>query len=150
MTQYLTETKEALMSMIRLAGAEDDVLVQLQILSDFSYAWHLIDQFTGLMQDQIKREPRRVAELRSTFLKLSGAMEGAMLRLGEAQSKDLFPVSQYYSRRLVTYIRYKINSFRYKYLSNNEGSKYSRYIRILIPLRSYMNVLSFCIHRWHY
>ena len=104
-TQYLTETKEALMSMIRLAGAEDDILVQLQILSDFSYAWHLIDQFTGLMQDQIKREPRRVAELRSTFLKLSGAMEGAMLRLGEAQSKDLYPVSQYYSRRLVTYIR---------------------------------------------
>ena len=46
-TQYLAETKEALLSMIRLAGAEDDFLVQLQILSDFSYAWHIIDNFTG-------------------------------------------------------------------------------------------------------
>ena len=34
-TQYITETKDSLMTMIRLAGAEDDILVQLQILSDF-------------------------------------------------------------------------------------------------------------------
>ena len=32
-------------------------------------------------------------------------MEGAMLRLGEAGSRDLYSVSQYYSRRLVAYIR---------------------------------------------
>ena len=43
--------------------------------------------------------------LRSLFLKLSGAMEGAMVRLGEAASRDLYPVSQHYSRRLVAYIR---------------------------------------------
>ena len=104
-TQYLSETKDSLLTMVRLAGAEDDILVQLQILSDFSYAWTLIDNFTPLMQAQVKTEPRRVAELRSTFLKLSGAMEAAMLRLGEAASKDLYSVSQYYSRRLVTYIR---------------------------------------------
>ena len=142
-TQYLTETKEALLAMIRLAGAEDGVLVQLQILSDFrlelltnlckdftvidgpsrgllrdckifanlslklyfSYAWRIIDKFTGLMQEQVKAEPRRVAELRATFLKLAGAMEGAMVRLGEAGSRDLYSVSQYYSRRLVSYIR---------------------------------------------
>ena len=28
-----------------------------------------------------------------------------MVRLGEAGSRDLYPVSQYYSRKLVTYIR---------------------------------------------
>ena len=104
-TQYLSETKDSLLTMVRLAGAEDDILVQLQILSDFSYAWSLIDNFTQLMQAQIKTDPRRVSELRSTFLKLSGAMEAAMLRLGEAGSRDLLSVSQYYSRRLVTYIR---------------------------------------------
>ena len=43
--------------------------------------------------------------MRSLFLKLSGAMEGAMVRLGEAASRDLYPVSQHYSRRLVAYIR---------------------------------------------
>jgi len=104
-TQYISETKDSLLTMIRLAGAEDDILVQLQILSDFSYGWHIVDNFTGLMQSQIKEEPQRVAELRSLFLKLSGAMEGAMVRLGEAGSRDLYPVSQHYSRRLVAYIR---------------------------------------------
>ena len=66
-----------------------------------------------------------VAQLRTTFLKLAAAMEGAMVsklagslnacivvvhfeiqvRLGEAGSKELYPVSQYYSSTLVTYIR---------------------------------------------
>ena len=59
------------MSMIRLAGAEDDILVQLQILSDFSYAWHMIDQFTQLMQVryfiEICRMPR-VNKIIITFL----------------------------------------------------------------------------------
>ena len=46
-----------------------------------------------------------VAQLRTTFLKLAAAMEGAMVRLGEAGSRELYPVSQYYSSTLVTYIR---------------------------------------------
>ena len=45
-TQYLTETKEALLAMIRLAGAEDGVLVQLQILSDFR-----LELLTNLCKD---------------------------------------------------------------------------------------------------
>ena len=45
-TQYLAETKEALLAMIRLAGAEDGVLVQLQILSDFR-----LELLTNLCKD---------------------------------------------------------------------------------------------------
>ena len=61
MTQYLNETKESLLAMVRLTTAQDDILVQLQILSDFSYAWHLIDNLTPLMQEQ-------VSHILSTFL----------------------------------------------------------------------------------
>ena len=53
----------------------------------------------------MRTDPRMVAQLRTTFLKLAAAMEGAMVRLGEAGSKELYPVSQYYSSTLVTYIR---------------------------------------------
>ena len=53
-TQYLNETKESLLAMVRLTTAQDDILVQLQILSDFSYAWHLIDSLTPLMQEQVQ------------------------------------------------------------------------------------------------
>lgn len=54
---------------------------------------------------KVRTDPRMVAQLRTTFLKLAAAMEGAMVRLGEAGSKELYPVSQYYSSTLVTYIR---------------------------------------------
>ena len=74
---------------------------------------------------KVRSDPRMVAQLRTTFLKLAAAMEGAMVsklagslnsciavvhfeiqvRLGEAGSKELYPVSQYYSSTLVTYIR---------------------------------------------
>ena len=55
--------------------------------------------------DKVRTDPRMVAQLRTTFLKLAAAMEGAMVRLGEAGSRELYPVSQYYSSTLVTYIR---------------------------------------------
>ena len=64
---------------------------QLQILSDFSYGWQLVHAMTPLMQEQVnnslekkdlpktvgkvRSDPRMVAQLRTTFLKLAAAME---------------------------------------------------------------------------
>lgn len=104
-TQYLGEVRTGLHQLVRLAGAKEDALLQLQILSDISYGWNLVRNFTGMMQEQIKSKPGIVADLRCVFIKLAGAMEGAMLRLSEAESRELVPVSQYYSTTLVNYIR---------------------------------------------
>ena len=49
----MNETKESLLAMVRLTTAQDDVLVQLQIFSDFSYAWQLVNNLTPLMQEQV-------------------------------------------------------------------------------------------------
>ena len=146
MTQYLAETREGLLAMVRLAQAQDDVLVQvteagrpLWLNICFSAPTAVGFQLrvaAGARHDaphagaggghhlaeptvlQVRADPRKVAELRSTFLKLSSAMEGTMVRwerwevvmaqlgrLGEAGSRELYPVCQYYSGTLVTYIR---------------------------------------------
>jgi len=104
--QLMSETRGLLKQMIRMGAASDDVLVSLQIISDLSYAWgSVIDNFTPIMQQGVKKDPSLVGRLRATFLKLSTAMEEPIMRIGQAKSRDLVSVSQYYSTELVAYVR---------------------------------------------
>ena len=73
--QLMSETKTHLKRLIRIAGATDDVLVSLQIVSDLGYAWGpVIDHFTPLMQHGVKKDPSLVGKLRATFLKVTFEM----------------------------------------------------------------------------
>jgi WASH complex subunit strumpellin len=46
-------------------------LITLQIVSDLSYAWEIVDPaFTDEMQMGLKKDPSLVEKLRSTFLKV--------------------------------------------------------------------------------
>lgn len=103
--QFLTETRKLLHQMIRNMNIKEDVLITMQIISDLSYGWELIDYFTPYMQLGIKREPTIVIKLRAIFLKLSSALEIPLLRINQAHSEDLISVSQYYSSELEIYIR---------------------------------------------
>ena len=70
--QLMSETRGFLKQIIRVGAATDDVLVSLQIVSDLSYAWgSVIDTFTPLMQQGVKKDPSLVGRLRSTFLKVT-------------------------------------------------------------------------------
>ena len=72
----MSETKTHLKRLIRIAGATDDVLVSLQIVSDLGYAWGpVIDHFTPLMQLGVKKDPSLVGKLRATFLKVTFEMQ---------------------------------------------------------------------------
>ncbi|KAG5888367.1 hypothetical protein JTB14_033504 [Gonioctena quinquepunctata] len=55
--QFLLETRKFLDQMIRNMTVKEDVLINLQIIGDVSYAWELIDYYTSIMQHGIKREP---------------------------------------------------------------------------------------------
>ena len=75
---------------------------------DFGYACCTTNQlfsYTTMMQQRIKNNAILVIKLRATFLKLSSALELPLLRINQANSKDLISVSQYYSGELVTYVR---------------------------------------------
>ncbi|KAJ8983482.1 hypothetical protein NQ317_014941 [Molorchus minor] len=73
--QFLSETRKYLDQMLRNMNIKEDVLINLQIIGDLSYAWELIDSYTSIMQVGIKREPTLVIKLRAVFLKLSSALE---------------------------------------------------------------------------
>ncbi|RWS06411.1 WASH complex subunit strumpellin-like protein, partial [Dinothrombium tinctorium] len=103
--QYFTDTKKFLHCMLKTANVKEDVLITLQIISDLSYAWQIIDSYTVYMQEGIKKDPTLVIKLRATFLKLSSALDMPLLRINQVGSDDLVSVSQYYSSELVSYVR---------------------------------------------
>ncbi|KAJ8943604.1 hypothetical protein NQ318_006606 [Aromia moschata] len=84
--QFLSETRKYLHQMIRNTNIKEDVLINLQIVGDLSYAWELIDSYTGIMQLGVKQEPTLVIKLRAVFLKLASALEVPLLRINQARS----------------------------------------------------------------
>lgn len=69
-SQTIKDTHSYLREMMKTISVKDNVLIDLQIIGDFSYAWYHIDRFTGVMQNAIKKEPSFVIKLRATFLKV--------------------------------------------------------------------------------
>lgn len=103
--QFLVDTRKFLHQMIRTVNIKEEVMITLQIVGDLSYAWELIDTYTSIMQEGIKKDPSLVIKLRATFLKLASALEIPLLRINQAHSEDLESVSKYYSNELVLYVR---------------------------------------------
>ena len=105
MKQFVQDTANFLLQMINTCNIKDDALVQMQLISDLSYALQLIDNFTLEMQKLIKKQPSLVIKLRATFLKLAFALDLPLVRITQANSSDFSSVTQYYSRELVLYVR---------------------------------------------
>lgn len=103
--QFLGDTRKYLHQMIRVINIREEILINMQIVADLSYAWELTDSYTPHMQQGIKKDPSLVIKLRATFLKLASALDLPLLRINQANSPDLISVSQYYSNELVTYVR---------------------------------------------
>ena len=80
-------------------GCAAPVLVTLAVVSDMSYAWVAMADYSPLMRARIQRNPFSVLKLRATFLKLVSILEAPLMRINEASSPDLSSVSQYAERR---------------------------------------------------
>ncbi|XP_043227875.1 WASH complex subunit 5-like isoform X2 [Amphibalanus amphitrite] len=104
-SQHLGQLRQSLRRMALVAALRDDMLATLAGVTDFSYAWLLVDRLTASMQRSIRQQPALVAKLRATFLKLCSALDLPLLRINQAQSQDLASVSQHYSAELVSYLR---------------------------------------------
>ncbi|CAO1331812.1 unnamed protein product [Diamesa serratosioi] len=104
--QRLDETLIALNNMIYLLSVKDSVLVDLQIIGDFNYAWYLIDDFTPMMQESLQRTPNVLIKLRALFIKISTALEIPLMRINQCGAgEELMSITRYYSNELVKYIR---------------------------------------------
>ncbi|XP_052843945.1 WASH complex subunit homolog 5 [Drosophila gunungcola] len=104
--QQLQETRDMLNRMAQLINLKEDIEIHIQMITDFSYAWHLLQRdFTPLMQEHIKRQPQAVIGIRAVFLKLASTLEVPLMRINQARSEDLASVSNYYSTELANFLR---------------------------------------------
>lgn len=105
---YLTDMRSYLRKMMDIMQVKESMLFKLQVIGDLSYAWLLIDQYKGTMQDQIGKSPTILIKLRTIFLKLASALEIPLMRINEEKSEDLISVSHYFSNELVSFVRHVI------------------------------------------
>ncbi|KAK2579644.1 hypothetical protein KPH14_011569 [Odynerus spinipes] len=104
-SQYLSDTRKILQNMLRTGSIAEDTMINLNIVTDCSYAWNIMETFTQIMQATIRKNPPTVIKLKALFLKMASALEAPLLRINQAHSTDLSSVSQYYSRELESYAR---------------------------------------------
>jgi WASH complex subunit strumpellin len=102
---FLEDTRLFLTSMIRIVNVRSMLLADIDIISDLSYAFLLLDTYTPLVHNRIRADPSIVLLLRATFLKLSSLLSLPLVRITQAGSKDDVSVAEYYSSALVRYVR---------------------------------------------
>lgn len=91
--------------MIRIVNIKRQSLVNFSYISDFSYAWVVIDDYLNAMQNRIEKEPKVVLLLKTVFLKLATIMNNALVRIIESNSDDLRSVANFYSGELVKFVK---------------------------------------------
>jgi len=102
---YLALAKGRIEEMVRTVNISEQTLEDINQLSDFSYAWELIQDFTPEMHARIKVDPEAVRPLRATVLKLTSILDVPLIRIAQAGSPDRDSVAQYYSQELVGFLR---------------------------------------------
>ena len=102
---YLVLAKERINEMVRSCNISELTLGDLNALSDFSYAWELIQDFTPDMHAAIKADAEAVRPLRAAVMKLTSMMDVPLIRIVQCGSPDRDTVAQFYSNELVGFLR---------------------------------------------
>lgn len=103
--QFLSDTRELLAQMLKIVNIKEQYLVMMSSVADISYGFQLIDEYIPLMQERIKRDPSSTIKLRATFLKLASILDLPLVRIVQSNSPDLYSVSEFYSGKLVLFVR---------------------------------------------
>ena len=103
--QFLSETRDLLTQMVRIVNVTSTVAGTLDTVSDFSYAWELMNDYVPQFHGRVRRDPRAVILLRAVFLKLVSILDVPLTRIVEASSPDYESVADYYSGELVEFVR---------------------------------------------
>jgi len=102
---FIEETKKSLLHMVRSVNVKKSYLINISHISDFSYAWNVIDDYMPLIQQRIKDKPRTVLLIKTLFKKQASIMNLPLGRMMEANSEDIENVAMYYSGELVKYVK---------------------------------------------
>ena len=96
---------EKLDHMLLIVNVKKNYLISISKISDFSYAWISIHDYSQEMQKILQSNSKNVLLLRATFLKLASILNFPLVRLFEIESEDIESVTNYYSGELVVFVR---------------------------------------------
>ena len=96
---------EKLDHMLMIVNVKKNYLISISKISDFSYAWISIHDYSQEMQKILQLSSKNVLLLRATFLKLASILNFPLVRLFEIESEDIESVTNYYSGELVVFVR---------------------------------------------
>lgn len=103
--QYINEIINYLNHMLRVVNIKNKVLVNIAQVSDFSYAWITIQEYSSTMQSLLRENSNNILYLKSVFLKLASILNFSLIRLFEADSPDIESVTNHYSTEIVNFVR---------------------------------------------
>lgn len=104
--QLFASVKTSLMRILRSLNLTSESRVALQSVSDMSYAWKIMEDFTVHMRRRIWEDPGVVKSIEPSFHKLASAFEPHLHRIRQANAeKDLISVSRYYSSKMISFCR---------------------------------------------
>ena len=102
---YVNKTMDKLRNIVQIMSIKKNLLGQISIVVDFSYAWVIIYDYIDMLQKTISERPKSVLMLKTLFIKLSTVMERPLMRILQAGSDDLESVSKYYSGQLFKFVK---------------------------------------------
>lgn len=84
--------------MIKLANVKKSHLTSIDIISDITWSWIALKDYIKYIQKEIRKDPDIALLLKNTFMKLSSILNTPMVRIIQASSPDIEPVSNFYSQ----------------------------------------------------
>jgi len=104
--QFLEDTRELLRQMIRVVNVGRQDLTRMEVITDLSYAFELLNDYTPIIHQRVRAEPSYSVLLRAGFVKLSSILDVPLTRINEVGSSgDVESVAQFYSTELVDFMR---------------------------------------------
>jgi WASH complex subunit strumpellin len=102
---FLNDAREIFHTMIRTVNIKNEILNNLDAISDLSYAWQTLTDYIPYFQERITKDPKSVSLLRAVFLKAASMLDVPLVRIVAINSPDAVSVASYYSNELVEFVR---------------------------------------------
>ena len=91
--------------MLLIVNVKKNYLITISKISDFSFAWIAIHDYSMEMQRILRSNSKNVLLLRAAFLKIASILNFPLVHLYEIDSEDIDSVTKYYSGELVSFVR---------------------------------------------
>mmetsp|Transcript_48746 Transcript_48746/g.137173 ORF Transcript_48746/g.137173 Transcript_48746/m.137173 type:complete len:1158 (+) Transcript_48746:260-3733(+) len=102
---FLGDTRELLRQLVRVVNIKHADLSKMEVISDLSYGFEILNDYTSVLHDRVRSEPNYSVLLRAGFVKLASILDVPLTRINQVDSPDALSVAEFYSGELVDFMR---------------------------------------------